>query len=270
MNKRGTIIVIVEGKDYEKRVIHNIKENFFNKRLGSATNYEVCELPVGENIYMLWKQLKALDFEADVVEVVKDMSDELKNKLQNYSRNDVSEIYLFFDYDKHQENLPRGENPTKVLNEMLNTFDNETENGKLYISYPMAEAIRDYVPGTCYSVTGSCYLNNVGREYKEITGQNNNVSDINKNTLNDWRNILSCYVGRLSCLAMQDIKDYSSCKQHTPEDIFTMQVIKKMHHPNFIVLSAFPEFIIDYFEAEHLKEMLPFVLPNMCDEKFNS
>ena len=28
-------------------------------------------------------------------------------------------------------------------------IDNETENGKLYISYPMVEALRDYEPGKC-------------------------------------------------------------------------------------------------------------------------
>ena len=30
------------------------------------------------------------------------------------------------------------------IKEMLQFFDNETENGMLYISYPMVEAIRHY------------------------------------------------------------------------------------------------------------------------------
>ena len=33
--------------------------------------------------------------------------------------------------------------------QMLENFDNEKENGKLHISYPMVEALRDYKPGKC-------------------------------------------------------------------------------------------------------------------------
>lgn len=36
-----------------------------------------------------------------------------------------------------------------VINQMLESFDNETENGKLYISYPMVEALKDFEPGIC-------------------------------------------------------------------------------------------------------------------------
>lgn len=32
---------------------------------------------------------------------------------------------------------------------MLESFNNETENGKLYISYPMVEALRDFEAGVC-------------------------------------------------------------------------------------------------------------------------
>lgn len=62
------------------------------------------------------------------------------------SREDFSEVYLFFDYDAHQTNLGKAVNED-VIRQMLESFDNETENGKLYISYPMVEALRDYQSG---------------------------------------------------------------------------------------------------------------------------
>ena len=54
---------------------------------------------------------------------------------------DFSEIYLFFDYDFHNRNYTLEELNVRITS-MLSVFDNETENGKLYINYPMVESIR--------------------------------------------------------------------------------------------------------------------------------
>ena len=97
---------------------------------------------------MLWKQLKADDFDIDVIEVLRESNDEIKKQLTGLSRDDFSEVYLFFDYDAHQTNLGKTVNED-VIHQMLESFDNETENGKLYISYPMVEALRDFAPGIC-------------------------------------------------------------------------------------------------------------------------
>lgn len=41
---------------------------------------------------------------------------------------------------------------------MLEAFDNETENGKLYISYPMVESLYDYEEGRCQLFSKKCYI----------------------------------------------------------------------------------------------------------------
>ena len=54
---------------------------------------------------------------------------------------------MFFDYDGHV-NMPRNEHGAghwdgdEVLGEMLKVFSDETDQGKLFISYPMVEAIQ--------------------------------------------------------------------------------------------------------------------------------
>ena len=58
--------------------------------------------------------------------------------MEGLSRDDFSEVFLFFDYDVHQTNLGKADDGD-VINQMLESFDNETENGKLYISYPMVQ-----------------------------------------------------------------------------------------------------------------------------------
>lgn len=54
---------------------------------------------------------------------------------------DISEIFLFFDYDFQNSHLSLDE-INRRMEEMLALFDDETDNGKLYINYPMIESIR--------------------------------------------------------------------------------------------------------------------------------
>lgn len=51
-----------------------------------------------------------------------------------------SQIFLFFDYDF--QNRIGLENVNTILEEMLEFFDNETDNGKLYVNYPMIESLK--------------------------------------------------------------------------------------------------------------------------------
>ena len=102
----------------------------------------IVEGEARENIYMLWKKLKADDFDTDIIEVLRESNKKIREQLEGLSRDDFSEVFLFFDYDAHQTNLGKSDDGD-VINHMLESFDNETENGKLYISYPMVEALRE-------------------------------------------------------------------------------------------------------------------------------
>ena len=53
----------------------------------------------------------------------------------------VLPIGAFFDYDFQNSQLSLYEINRRV-EEMLKLFDDETDNGKLYINYPMIESIR--------------------------------------------------------------------------------------------------------------------------------
>ena len=88
---------IVEGEAREPQIIDNISKVFF-----SHGNFKIITLPAEQNIYMLWKKLKEDDFETDLIEVLREGSDEIKEQLADLSRDDFSEVYLFFDYDTHQ------------------------------------------------------------------------------------------------------------------------------------------------------------------------
>lgn len=67
----------------------------------------IISFPVAGNIYMLWSRLKKDDFQTEVIEVVREMSTEAKNILGDLKAEDFSEVYLFFDYDAHNHNIPK-------------------------------------------------------------------------------------------------------------------------------------------------------------------
>ena len=95
---------IVEGEAREPQVIDNISKVFFKHG-----NFKIITLPAGENIYMLWKKLKADDFDTDIIEVLRESNKKIREQLEGLSRDDFSEVFLFFDYDAHQTNLGKSD-----------------------------------------------------------------------------------------------------------------------------------------------------------------
>lgn len=139
MNNKKKVIFIYEGVKAEEKLLNNMNKIFFS----SKTDISILNCPADGNIYMLWTRLKKDEFETNVVDVLKEMSTIAKERLKDLRASDFSEIYLFFDYDGHNNNIPKEYMNKDILCEMLRTFNNETELGKLYVSYPMIEAIKE-------------------------------------------------------------------------------------------------------------------------------
>ena len=139
MNNKKKVIFIYEGIKAEENLLNNMVKIFFS----SKADISILNCPADGNIYMLWTRLKNDEFETNVVDVLKEMSAIARERLKNLRASDFSEIYLFFDYDGHNNNIPKEYLNKDILNEMLQTFNNETELGKLYISYPMIESIKE-------------------------------------------------------------------------------------------------------------------------------
>lgn len=134
------ILFIFEGKD-DKTYFESIKRLFFPEKSETF----VCTY--NSNIYSLYTKLKNHDalngkLEVDTVSVFKEILIEKgDNTLKDIREDEVSEIYLFFDYDFQEKSRTLEEN-NKRLSEMLEYFTDETSNGKLYINYPMVESLR--------------------------------------------------------------------------------------------------------------------------------
>ena len=233
---------IVEGEVREPQIIENISKVFF-----THDQFKIITLPAGENIYMLWKKLEEDDFETDIIEVLRENNGEVAEQLAGLSRDDFSEVYLFFDYDTHQNNMGK-ENNTDAVAQMLESFDNETENGKLYISYPMVEALRDYRSGICGSMN-ECYVPIESmRSYKYASSERTINPQFNKYDYSIWKDIIDVFAMRASCLFEEaDTLEYERYSEMAnPLTIYAREKIKTAKKGVF-VLSAFPEFLVDYY-----------------------
>ena len=169
------ILLVFEGKEREPRIYKTIRELFFKDIVMDDIFVSYCN-----NIYSLYRQMKALDVfsgeEADIVRLLKKEAEkhsEVPNMLEQFEDSDAfSEVYLFFDYDIKQQDDFNTE-PVKTQNahikEMLDFFDNETGNGKLYINYPMVESIRYFknrLPDSDYHTYTTDLF--IGRKFKQM------------------------------------------------------------------------------------------------------
>lgn len=124
------ILFVFEGVEREPRVFRTLERLFFGQ--GERI---VCSF--GNNIYELYRQLQEFEGDGDIVSILRENWADLPDGVKT---SDFSEIYLFFDYDFQNENLTLEEMNYR-LREMLEMFDDETDNGKLYVSYPMVESL---------------------------------------------------------------------------------------------------------------------------------
>ena len=247
-------LFIVEGEDRDYRFLQQMLRTFLKGKYEAR----VVALSAAQNIYMLYERLKDDDFETDLVELLRETDIGAREKLIGIRRQDISEIYLFFDYDIQEDNLPSGSRtlPGETIENMLEVFNNETENGKLYISYPMVEALYDFQDDTCEAFTDCLYPMTELSNYKRMVGNKNPKANLHYQYLN-WKDTINLFALRIKCLFQIDELDYDYYRRMV--DSFTVyqhqRTIKDTEGKVF-VLSVFPEFLLDYFPRDFWNTMV--------------
>ena len=255
--KKEFIAIISEGEKTEKQIINNLENNF------TTFSDKIIFLSYKANIYNLFREIEE-DEDIDIISLLKEKqikANKIRNDVENIdvsniNSDDISQIYLFFDYDGHTENASDEE-----IVKMLNKFDNETENGKLYISYPMVEALKhlkkDKLDINNYLVEAKTRIN-----YKNFVSQNTDYENLVNLTKGNWLFIISENLKR--CLFLLEITNsnyeiYSNMINQ--ESIFNKQLDKYISkEEKVLVLSAFPFFLIEYFGEEFFSLVVSWVV----------
>lgn len=130
------ILFVFEGAKREPDLFRAIETLFFRDKQNIVCSF-------GNNIYELYNELQSFEGDGDIVSILKERYQGQKDSpfTDDAKSSDFSEIYLIFDYDFQNKNISL-DVMNSQLEEMLDMFDDETDNGRLYINYPMVEAIR--------------------------------------------------------------------------------------------------------------------------------
>ena len=128
------ILFVFEGKEREVDIFKALKELYF------SDDEVIVEFTYNTGFHTLYRNLKKNDM--SLFRVLQEASKKRKDdKLGAYDEDDFSEVFLVFDYDFHNKSIPLDQ-WNKNLGEMLDYFNDETRNGKMYVNYPMVESIR--------------------------------------------------------------------------------------------------------------------------------
>lgn len=171
-----------------------------------------------------------------------------------------SQIFLFFDYDfQHHGGL---EYVNNILDEMLDFFDDETENGKLYINYPMVESLkytkqmpdndfyhyiatREDCAKHKFKSIAETFAYSKAKAYRFIDLNKTDESDV----LGNWELLKGQNVKKANYI-VNDIIDFPTSKDDiNPKQIFDAQKTKYVSQSESVaILNSFPIFLYDYFK----------------------
>lgn len=260
------VLFVFEGTRPEYMLFESINNLF----LKHGDDYVKCTFST--NIYVLYEKIHregVCTENVDTVLVLKEwLKEQNKHDLDNCDADSFSEIYLFFDYDPHAAiscNVGWHELNERV-EKMLRLFDDETNHGKLYVSYPMSEAFRytkrlpdkNYYAYT-YKIQNCSSFKKDSSEFSYY--KNNNFVSYNHHR--DGRDDVK---NNLEMLCMQNVAKANyicSGKNETPSSknevcqrlVFESQINKYViPHKEVSILCAFSLFLFEYLKPGILPE----------------
>ena len=253
------ILFVFEGIEREPRLYKTLEKLYFHRENDNI----ICSL--GNNIYDLYNELLTYDDAGDIVSIMREnLANRGDSTLDNIRSSDISEIYLFFDYDFQNSQLSIDEINRRV-EKMLTLFDDETENGKLYINYPMVESIRytkelpdDHYKDYVVSREECTDFKHLARDFSSynsldhILFKNGETPTKEKfiKVKDNWQYLLRMNVCKANFIVTGTNIMPKDKKRISQLDIFTNQRLKYVDPLQSVaVLNSFPIFIYDYMKC---------------------
>lgn len=246
MDNEDVVLLITEGEKLDKRILNQVQSLFL-------PNQKVKIFPICLNIYNLYsKMIESDDFGTEFIDVfsviqaiAKEQTASNNPELLALKRNQISEIFLFFDYDGHDTLAPIYQT---CIENMFELFNDETENGKLYINYPMVESYKHPIQDNIEVIdifTDIHYKTHVALICdKKIE----NIGKLKEK--NDWLNIFNPHIKSSNHLFVQEFlfpQNYSETLKMSQREIYKRQKEQYIHPENKImVLSSFSWFLLEY------------------------
>lgn len=161
------ILFVFEGKNREPTLFKTLEYLYFS----NSRQIRICSYQ--NNIYDLYRRMNESDEPEDIITILKKklLADKDNPLKEIRRRSDFSQVYLFFDYDSH--NNADYNVSANQIQKMLDFFNDESSDyGKLFINYPMVESIyytkRELPDNDYHTYTSPISL---GKKFKEKVHQ---------------------------------------------------------------------------------------------------
>jgi hypothetical protein len=234
----SNILFVFEGEKTEEQLVNSLTKYFFNEN--ALVKCAFCA-----EIYQLHKAISS-DGDLDTFTLLKEIPQN-KKTLSEFDRDDFAEIYLFFDYDGHSSLAN-----DNSLEQMLELFSEETESGKLLISYPMVESLKHLSDKIDFKFLKVKAKENI--RYKQIVGSecDNEYLHFSKYSKETWKKLVVKHLSKMNYIVNNQF-DFPS-ENYSQTIIFKNQRDKYINIDSTVsVLSGFPIFIFDYYGSKMLK-----------------
>jgi len=235
------ILFIFEGPKLEKSITDNLTKFFVNEN--TIITCAFCT-----TIYKMYSEISK-DEDLDTFNLVKDIEIN-KNKLKDFKRSDFAQIYMFFDYDGHATNAS-----DKKIKELLDFFNEETEKGKLYLSYPMVEALKHIENFETFEELKVPCKENI--DYKKIVRQNglDSLKHVTKYDVQKWKELIDVNLKKMNKIVNNSYIFPDNIIDQLV--IFNNQLEKHINIDQTVaILSSFPVFLHDYYGNEEIKKRI--------------
>ncbi len=226
---KSKILLIVEGEVEEPRILGSESHGLLSL-IGS--DYEIVSF--ASSIYELYEAYKNNEYDDIVSYLRTEKGLEIDDNI--LSKNAFSAIYLVFDFEPQYHKYSDDK-----IKDLLETFNNETEMGKLYINYPMVEAYYHLLqlPDPDYYKRKVSLDGLNGKSYKHLV---NTTTCLKKNKIG---NIHLCHIIMHNYNKCKTLDD-SNLKYIDYEKVLAKQIELKSSNNEIYVLSTFPLIVIDY------------------------
>lgn len=237
----SNILFVFEGERTEEQLVNSLTKYFFNEN--TLVRCAFCA-----EIYQLHKTIST-DGDLDTFALLKEIPQN-KEILNGFQRDDFAEIYLFFDYDGHSTLAN-----DNSLEQMLELFNEETELGKLLISYPMVESLKHFSDRINFKLLKVNAKENI--KYKQIVGSECDTEYLHfsKYSKETWKKLVENHLNKMNYIVNNQFN--FPTENYSQSLIFMNQREKYIDIDSTIaVLSGFPVFIFDYYGNKILDILL--------------
>lgn len=228
------ILFVFEGEKTEHIIARNFVRNYIQSENKTVVKVSFC----GE-IYQLYKKMVNDDFGIEYVDVF--LFSKRDDELKKFKRDDFSQIYLFFDYDPHATNANNN-----AIQQMLDVFCQETDKGKLFISYPMVECIRYYNGVENDFMNSTIKLDDVHRFKKTVDAYaNKKYNNVPQWNIKIWNEVIRIHCVKANYLVHAD-EGFPS-REIMQNSILEKQVELEGNSKDVLVISAFPLMLLSHY-----------------------